>query len=294
LNPTAPAKSGQFFPLYANRTDAYERVYLDKERYLLIFTGSLRGLSVGAPVLLRGIKIGQVLDIQLKFDTEKLDFFIPVLVEIEPERIGFGDDGGRDRVLAKNPDILDKLVQAGLRAQLKTGSLLTGQLYIELDFHKDAPPARLTQSGDYRVVPTLPTPLEAVTTQVNQILAKVEAFPIDKIGEDLSATMAGARAVIDSAALKNSLTELELTLRELRSLSAKLDNEMAPELSATLREAQQAMKNVSALIAPDAPINVGAVRTMQEVSAAARSFRVLADYLERHPEALLQGKGRGR
>jgi paraquat-inducible protein B len=87
---------------------------------------------------------------------------------------------------------------------------------------------------------------------------------------------------------------LELTLRELRSLSAKLDNEMAPELSATLREAQQAMKNASALIAPDAPINVGAVRTMQEVSAAARSLRVLADYLERHPEALLQGKGRGR
>ena len=289
-----PAKSGQFFPLYANRGDAHERVYLDKERYLLVFTGSLRGLSIGAPVLLRGIKIGQVLDIQLKFDTEKLDFFIPVLVEIEPGRIGFGDDGGRDRILAQSPDILDKLVQAGLRAQLKTGSLLTGQLYIELDFHKDAPPARLTQSGDYRVVPTLPTPLETVTTQVNQILAKVEAFPIDKIGEDLSATMAGARAVIDSTALKNSLTELELTLRELRSLSAKLDNEMAPELSATLREAQQAMKNASALIAPDAPINVGAVRTMQEVSAAARSLRVLADYLERHPEALLQGKGRGR
>jgi len=289
-----PAKSGQLFPLYANRNDAHERVYLDKERYLLVFTGSLRGLSIGAPVLLRGIKIGQVLDVQLKFDTEKLDFFIPVLVEIEPERIGFGKGGTRDHVLAQNPDILDKLIQAGLRAQLKTGSLLTGQLYIELDFHKDAPPARLTQSGDYRVVPTLPTPLEAVTTQVNQILAKVEAFPIDKIGEDLSATMAGARAVIDSAALKNSLTELELTLRELRSLSAKLDNDMAPELSSTLREAQQAMKNASALIAPDAPINVGAVRTMQEVGAAARSLRVLADYLERHPEALLQGKGRGR
>jgi paraquat-inducible protein B len=144
------------------------------------------------------------------------------------------------------------------------------------------------------VLPTLPTPLETVTTQVNQILAKVEAFPIDKIGQDLSATMAAARAVMDSAALSNSLTELELTLRALRSLSAKLDNEMAPELSATLRAAEQAMKNASALIAPDAPINVGAVRTMQEVSAAARSLRVLADYLERHPEALLQGKGRGR
>ena len=253
----------------------------------------MRGLSIGAPVVLRGINIGEVLDIELKFDPQKLDFFIRVLVEIEPERIGF-PQGGRDRVLAQDPDILSKLVAAGLRAQLKTGSLLTGQLFVELDFHKEAPPAQLTQSGDYRVVPTLPTPLETVTTQVNQILAKIERFPIDKIGDDLSSTMAGMREVIDSAALRNSLKELELTLRELRSLSAKLDNETAPQLSATLREAQQAMKHASALIAPDAPINVGAVRTMQEVSAAARSLRVLADYLERHPEALIQGKGGNR
>ncbi len=104
------ANADQFFPLYPNRAEAHERVYLDKERYLLIFGGSVRGLNIGAPVVLRGIKVGQVLDIQLKFDVDKLDFYIPVLIEIEPERIGFPDGGGRERVLAEDPDILNKLV----------------------------------------------------------------------------------------------------------------------------------------------------------------------------------------
>jgi paraquat-inducible protein B len=197
-------------------------------------------------------------------------------------------------VLAKDPDILNKLVGAGMRAQLKTGSLLTGQLYVELDFHKDAPPALLTQRGDYRVLPTLPTPLEAITTKVNRILAKVDEFPIDTIGDELSATLTGAREIVDSVALKNSLTELEQTLRQVRSLSATLDSEIAPELSNSLREAQQALKNVNGLIAPDAPLNAESVRTMRELSGAARSIRTLADYLERHPEALIQGKGGSR
>lgn len=181
-----------------------------------------------------------------------------------------------------------------MRAQLKTGSLLTGQLYVELDFHKDAPTAHLTRRGDYRVVPTLPAPLEAITTKVNRILAKVDEFPIDTIGDELSATLAGAREVVDSVALKNSLTELEQTLRQLRSLTAKLDDEFAPELSSILREAKQALKNVNGLIAPDAPLNAETGRTMRDVSAAARSIRALADYLERHPEALIQGKGGSR
>jgi paraquat-inducible protein B len=287
--PGTAAPADRFFPLYASRSAAHERVYLDKQRYLLLFRGSVRGLSIGAPVLLRGIQIGQVLDIQLRFDLDNYDFFIPVLIEIEPDRIGM--PGERSRILAEDPDVVDRLVAAGLRAQLKTGSLLTGQLYVELDFHKDAPQAELAKRGDYRVLPTLPTPLEAVTAQVSQILAKLEDFPIEQIGEDLSATMAGARAILDSAALKSSLVEMELTLRQLRSLGATLGDETAPELNATLREAQQALKDARTLIAPEAPLNAEAVRTMKELSAAARSIRVMADYLERHPEALIQGKG---
>ncbi|MCF7983840.1 MAG: MlaD family protein [Thiohalocapsa sp.] len=288
----APATQDQFFPLYPSREEAHERIYMDKERYLLIFDGSVRGLSIGAPVLLRGIEIGKVLDVQLKFDPDALDFFIPVLVEIEPERIGVA--GGRARALADNPDILAQLVAAGLRAQLKTGSLLTGQLYVELEFHKDAPAATLTERDGYRVVPTLPTPLEAVATKVNRMLARFERFPIEEIGDDLRATVSGVREIVDSSALKNSLTELELALREIRAVSEQLDSKLAPELTATMAEARRALKNANSLIEPDAPLSVEAVRAMREVSAAARSIRTMADYLERHPEALLKGKGGGR
>ncbi len=286
------ANPDQLFPLYASREQAHERIYLQKTRYLMVFNGSVRGLSIGAPVMLRGIKVGEVLDVQLKFDAKRLDFYIPVLVEIEPERIGI--PGGRERVLEEQPDVVDRLVTEGLRGQLMTGSLLTGQLYVELDFHRDAPAATLSERDGYQVVPTVPAPLEAITTKVNKILSAVDAFPIDKIGDDLSATLAGTRAIVDSTALNNAIKELELALAQIRRTAGQLDKDIAPELAATLRQARQTLANANALIEPEAPLNVETTRTMREVSAAARAVRVMADYLERHPEALLQGKGGSR
>jgi paraquat-inducible protein B len=293
------APTDQFFPLYQSRSAAQEQQYLHKERYLMIFSGSVRGLSVGAPVSLRGIQIGRVVDVALKFNDQTLDFFIPVLVEVEPERIGFVRP--REEVLQQDPDVLRKLIRNGLRAQLKPGNLLTGALYIELDFHEDASPVTVFERDGYRLVPTLPTPLEAVTNKVTQILDKLNALPIDAIGEDLRATAAGARAIFDSKDLHRAIGELGALLGEVRSLTAQLNTDLAPELDAvltaaraTLSEAGRTLENANGLIAPDAPLSLETVRTMQEVSAAARSVRVLADYLERHPEALIQGKGGGR
>jgi paraquat-inducible protein B len=295
----ARAPADHFFPLYPSRRDASEQVYLHKERYLMIFSGSVRGLKAGAPVSLRGIQIGRVLDVALKFDDERLDFFIPVLVEVEPERIGFTES--REELLKQDPDVLRKLVENGLRAQLKTGNLLTGALYIELDFHPDAPPAQLARRDGYRVVPTLPTPLEAVTNKVSAILDKVNALPIEAIGEDLRATVAGARELATSAELRGAVAELSAVLAEVRGVTAQLNDTLAPEMDAvlgtlrgTLDEATRTLTNANALLGPDAPLSVEAVRTMREVSAAARSLRIMADYLERHPEALIQGKGGGR
>jgi len=295
----AAAPAEHFFPLYASRSAANEPVYLHKERYLLVFSGSVRGLSVGAPVSLRGIRIGQVVDIGLKFDAEALDFFIPVLVEIEPERIGFRKS--RAEVLKEDPNVLSELVQQGLRAQLKTGNLLTGALYVELDFHPDAPPAKLAERDGYQEVPTLPTPLEAVTGKVSALLDKVNALPIEAIGDDVAATVAETRALVSSEALHAAIRELAAVLTQARGVTAQLNSDLAPaldavlaNLGATLDEASGTLANANTLIGPDAPLSVEAVRTMREVSAAARSLRVMADYLERHPEALIQGKGGGR
>jgi paraquat-inducible protein B len=102
------------------------------------------------------------------------------------------------------------------------------------------------------------------------------------------------RELIDSGVITRSLDELERTLRELRALSASLDDQIAPELAETLTEARRALASANALIQPDAPLNVEAVRAMRELSEAARSIRVMADYLQRHPEALIKGKGGGR
>ena len=285
----APATADQFFPLSASRADAHERIYLNKQRYLMVFTGSVRGLSVGAPVLLQGIEVGQVLDVQLRFDPDQLAFSIPVLIEIEPDRINV--DGGVERALANDPDILKELIAEGMRGQLKTGSLITGQLYVDLDFHKDAAKATLREQDGYPVLPTVPAPIEEVTTKVKNILTKVEAFPLETIGDDLSSVLGSARGLVESNQTKQALAELEQTIKDLTSITSQLDNSIAPELTAILSQSRAVVANINALIGVDAPLSVESVRTIRDIGAAARSIRTFADYLDRHPEALIRGKG---
>lgn len=284
-----PATADHFFPLYASRADAHERIYLNKQRYLMVFTGSVRGLSVGAPVLLQGIQIGQVLDIQLRFDAEELAFSIPVLIEIEPERINV--DGGVERALANDPDILNELIAGGMRGQLKTGSLITGQLYVDLDFHTDAPDAKLREQNGFRVLPTVPAPIEEVTTKVKNILTKVESFPLEKIGDDLTSILGGARGLVESDETKQALKELEQAIGDLTSIANQLNDSIAPELTAILSQSREVVANINGLIGADAPLSVESVRTIRDIGAAARSIRTFADYLDRHPEALIRGKG---
>ncbi|MCF7977090.1 MAG: MlaD family protein [Chromatiaceae bacterium] len=285
----APATADEFFPLYASRADAHERIYLNKQRYLMVFTGSVRGLSVGAPVVLQGIQIGQVLDIQLRFDPGQLAFSIPVLIEIEPERITVAD--GVEKALVNDPDLLNNLIAAGMRGQLKTGSLLTGQLYVDLDFHQDAPDAVLREQNGYRVLPTVPAPIEEVTTKVKNILTKIDALPLAKIGDDLSSILGSTRGLVDSTETKQALKELEQAITDLTSIANQLNSRIAPELTTILGQSRAMVANINGLIGAEAPLSVESVRTIRDIGAAARSIRTFADYLDRHPEALIRGKG---
>ena len=288
--PGQPPSADHVFPLYASRDNAHEKTYLHKERYLLFFEGSVRGLTVGAPVMLRGIAIGKVLDIQLQLSVEDLQFHIPVLIEVEPERIAVsGDRGALDET-----GMIRQLVAKGLRAQLKTGSLITGQLYVELDFYPDALYAVLAREGDYEVLPTISGSLEALTNKVTAILDRLDAFPFDRIGKDLTDTLAGASEIVNSAALKQGIVELEKSLAEIRALAEQLNTGIAPELAETLRQTTATLQGVRRMIEEGSPMSVELRRSLNEVSGAARSLKVLTDYLERHPEALLRGKGGGR
>ncbi|MCB1830037.1 MAG: MCE family protein [Gammaproteobacteria bacterium] len=281
-----PAPAKQRFPLYLSQSEAFEQVYQEKERYLMYFDGSVRGLERGSPVMVRGIRIGKVLDVQLKFSTKSFEFSIPVLVEIEPGRIELSGD--RSELLDTN--VLARLVREGLRGQLKSGSLLTGQLFIDLDLYPDAAAAALVSEGDYQVIPTLPAPIDAIFNKVDEFLNRLLALPLDAISEELQTTLKGASAITNSAELQRAIAELAVLLRQIRETVSGVDKGVLPELTATLQEAQTTLKQVGGVVSENSTLYAELNRMVRELSSAARSIRDMADYLERHPEALLKGK----
>jgi paraquat-inducible protein B len=319
LEPGDRAQPNEVFKLYETREKIFEKTYAEKSRWLLQFDGSVRGLAVGSPVEFRGIRIGQVLDINLEYNSKEKAFLIPVLIEIEPERIKILGEKG----LSGQKQMNDYLVEQGLRAQLKTGSLITGQLFVELDFHPEAAPAHIIWEGRYPQMPTVPTSMEEITTSLTALLKKMEKLPIEQIGNDLRDTVQGAKRLVNSAELQESIAALNHTLNqaqqfaaslskeiapELRSAASNLnttldytrqlarnfDRTVAPELDATLKKAQSTLNAIESSISKDSQLYYELMRVLKELSGAARSIRVMADYLERNPDALIYGKGKRR
>ncbi len=269
LGPSPAAKEGDAFRLYESRERIQEKAHVVKKKWLLHFDGSVRGLAVGAPVEFKGIKIGEVIDIKLQFDWEKLAFRIPVIIELESERVHFV---GKQKVDKKRG--MEILVEKGLRAQLKTGSLLTGQLLVGLDLHPDAPPAKINWDGRYPELPTIPTPMEEITGGVTRIVEKLDTIPLEQIGKDLQQTMAN----------------LSKTTAELQKLVQKLDANVAPAATDTLKQAQTTLIKVDRLLNADSPTGYELKRALAELADAARNIAILVDYLERHPDSLVFGK----
>ncbi len=289
LEASGPAGADQVFRLYETRTSISERTYTEKQHYILHFEGSIRGLTVGAPVEFRGIRIGQVADIKPEWDFETLSPKITVLIETEPQR---WENLGEERVDSKKE--IDMLVAKGLRAQLKTGSMLTGQLFVDLDFHPDAPEAQVNYEGQFPELPTIPAPLQRITARVSNLLSKIETVPIEKIGKDLEATLENVKNITASAELIQAVKALNQTLQETRELAQNLNSNVAPSITATLDQAQQTLVAVEGTLGKDAPLQYEMRQALKELSDAARSLRVLLEYLERHPDALIFGKGKAQ
>jgi len=290
--PGEPATENDVFKLFKNRESTTEKTYIRRNRWLLYFEGGVRGLQEGAPVELQGIQIGQVLDVNLEFDVEKEAFRVPVLIETEPDRI---KSTGKLPEDDENQRIMDYLVAKGMRAQLKTGSLITGQLLVAVDMHPDAPPAKINWEGIYPELPTVPTAMEEITSSLTHLLNKLEKLPIEQIGYELRDTIAGAKRLMNSPDLQQSATVLNETLNEAQKFVAALNKNVAPELdeavsnlNAALIQAQKLARSLNSNVAPQAD------RTLKELQSAARSIKVWAEYLERHPEALIRGKGKSK
>ncbi|MBW2515870.1 MAG: MCE family protein [Deltaproteobacteria bacterium] len=287
LEAGGPAEEGDEFRLYETRDSIFERTYTEKRHFILNFNESIRGLTVGAPVEFRGIKIGQVVDIKAEYDLETTSPRITVLIETEPERWGGNFAGTVD-----SKQQIQQLVEKGLRAQLKTGSLLTGQLFVDVDFHPDAPEAEVKFEQNFAEIPTIPAPLQVITARVNDLLSKLETLPIEQIGKDLGDTLQNVRRLSESKELLEAVQALNETLHHTRQLVQNLDSNVAPAMGSTLDQAQKTLVSVEGTLGKDAPLQHEMRRALKELAEAARGIRILTDYLERHPDALIYGKGK--
>jgi paraquat-inducible protein B len=271
------ASEDQLFNLYDNYAQSVEEPITKGFPFVLHFDESLRGLSVGAPVEIRGIRIGTVTSINPRVGDDPSALRIPVRVDLEPERTLSKEERESldDAALkARLYERAQALVEHGLRARLQTGSLLTGQLFIEMDIFPDAKPAQLSFQGEYPEIPTVPGTLGGIATSASRLLDHLEKLPLDQTAENLNRLM-------------NSLTALADALdRDLPGI--------AKETRLTLQRSADTLSALEGIASKDGEIGSQLYNTLRELQAAARSIRVMSEYLERHPEALLQGKDGAR
>ena len=256
-----PAEENYVFILYGNRTEAFNPPPRNPQTYQLVFKDSVRGLTAGAPVEFRGIAIGEVSDISAQIDLKTFEFAVPVTIRLDPQRLGVKifDLGPGANLETMRRKLIDALVSHGVRAQLRTGNLLTGSAYVALDFFPGAPKATVDWSQNPVQLPTTRGQFAATEETVESIITKLDKMPLKEIGDNLN------KAILD----------LDLTLASARG---------------TLTSAQGTLDNTSNLTGPNSTQVQQLDETLREVSRAARSIRVLTDYLEGHPEALIRGK----
>ena len=213
--PASPAPEHATFTLFKNKRATDEPELRISRPFLLHFEDSAGGLDVGSPVEFRGIKIGEVRSISMVLDEDALPI-IPVVIAIQPERVGYVGEGEGDDPKAR----WDRMVKLGMRAQLKTGNILTGKLAVALDFHEDAAPARINYDGPIPELPTIPSSLEELTAGLMDFVKRLGTLPIEGISADLRAALQSADRVLESAdglVARDSDTVIELrrAIREL-------------------------------------------------------------------------------
>jgi paraquat-inducible protein B len=295
-----------------------------KTDFVIYFDSALNGLNVGAPVKLQGVQIGSVKEISLELNQNASRITKPVVVEIDPGIIM--DSNGRPwqaaATLKQRQQNAKRLIDAGIKAQLQTQSLLTGLLYVEFNFFPDEQ-VNLTNLNykDLPELPSIPTTADQLKNTADELLTKFRKLPIEDMVNDLAATLKEVRDIADSDELKKNRAVLAKTLQDTEKLVANLNRnlvplvnnmnatltdtrimvqdfsrEMKPVLNSTekalntatsvLQESKQTLNSVDALAAPDAPL----WQSLEALRDAAQSTKDLTDYLERHPDSIIYGK----
>ena len=299
--------------------------FKEKNEYVLYFDGSVKGLNVGSPVLFRGVQVGAVRNIVIRSYRKELQTYIPVFIEVYPERFQVASDGKK---IVRDPEKnMSKLIELGLRAQLVTQSMITGQLMIEVDMYPGTPVSLKNLDKDYIEIPTIPS-------TIARLGKALEELDLEEMGARIKSTLSGIDRLVNNPDLEASMHELKGALQDVRSLVSdtielvnNVDRQVAPladNVNATLADYDKLARDVDARIDPlvanvdktlaearrtleqgtrtlstvqeeltqDSPLIYELENTLREFSAMARSLRLLAEFLKRHPEAILQGKGK--
>jgi paraquat-inducible protein B len=286
--------------------------------YITYFAGSVKGLSVGSPVVFRGVKVGTVTDIGIFANPQGVDLRIPVVFTVDPAKFK-----GTKVEFQGDATAIKKAIDQGLRTQLQTQSFVTGQLMLALDYFPDRPAVYVgwEREKKYLEIPNVPSDIEALYKVLG-------ALPIKKIVENLNETVTGIDELVRSIDAKQTTETLRSAVRDVqvlvRHLNAKVDplvaginktsgaaeatlvetretmaavrgglKDLVPASQTTLQAAQAALKQTEQTLqaySPESPLITELNKTLRQLSATSRSFRNLSDYLERHPESLIRGK----
>lgn len=302
------------------------RLFRQTDTFVAFFEGSLSGLDVGAPVTFRGVRIGSVTDILSVYNIELDLIYFPVVFELEDDHFTTVGDVSKVKIDPNDDEaIMKHLYEQGLRASLAMRSFVTGQLSVDLDMHPDSPQNFRKFPSQYMEFPTIPTGIQRIAATVRRVMEKLQDVPLEKIlqdtsdaiaaiedlasSEDLRSALAGADRLINSPDLSASVTSLRSALGHFDEASQSaarvmdaIEPEVKPavtqlfstseELQTVLGDAQDAIAIFKDSLAEDSELSVRTTQAMDEVQRAARSLRILTEFLERHPEALIRGKPR--
>ena len=299
------------------------RLFRHTTDFVLYFDNSVNGLRIGAPVKIKGVEVGSVKDIRLHLEGEE-EAKIPVIIEIDLEKFVSRGAAQAAKTAVDREALQRAIVDRGLRGQLEMESLVTGLLFVALDFFPGTPinlVQRENADNKYPEIPTLPTSLEQAKDAVTQIFNKLEEIDFKALIASLESTVDGINRTVNSPDLEATIRSLKqtmpkvdqavLSIRDLavtlndnsKSLAANLEqttvdtraslkqaDEALRQATATMKSAEAAVTNIETLTDLDSPVNYELVKGLREVSAAARSLRSLTGYLERNPRALIFGK----
>jgi paraquat-inducible protein B len=269
---STPAPEDTSFKLFGDRTTAMAPPDGEPHYLRMRFEQSVRGLAVDAPVEFLGINIGKVVSVRLDYDEKTQKFPVLVGAVVYPERLGAAYDKleAMARANGHAPDLarmMGGLIAHGLRAQARTGNLLTGQLYVALDFVPHATKVDFDPAAKPLTIPTAPGSFDKLQEQLAEIVDKLDKVPFDSIGKHVDQVLAG----------------LDTTLKQV-------NGKTLPAFTETLHGVQKTMGTADAALSDDSPLQRNLGATLEQVQRMSRSLRVLSDYLSGHPEALLRGR----